>query len=76
MFLLAAALGVLLPFRECEMYAYPDRTSTDVAPPPPVVERFAARKIDPKAAPALDKDRRRWIIVGVMSEARGGRDIS
>ena len=59
---------------ECEKYAHPDRTIADEAPPPPTVERFAARKTDPKAVPALDKDRRRSTIAGVVSEARGGRD--
>ena len=59
---------------ECEIYAHPDRTITDEAPPPPAVERFAVRKTDPKAVPALDKDRRRSIIVGVVIEGRGGRD--
>ena len=59
---------------ECKICAHSDRTITDEAPPSPAVERFAARKTDPKAVPALDKDRRRSIIVGVVSAARGGRD--
>ena len=71
---LAAVLVSLLPCsEECEICAS-DRTITDDAPQPPALERFAARKTDPKAVPALDKDRRRSIIVGVVSEARGGRD--
>ena len=51
-----------------------DRTITDEESPSPAVERFAARKTDPKAVPALAKDRRRSIIAGVVDEARGGRD--
>ena len=56
--LLAAAL-VYLSFHseECEIYAHPDRTVADEAPPSSAVERFAARKTDPKAVPALDKVR-------------------
>ena len=59
---------------ECEIYARPDGTTTNEAPPSPTVERIAARTTDPKAVPALDKDRRRCIIAGVVSEAREGRD--